>query len=363
LFPDSTLIDSNEIAGQYASAWLPEIDMTRLLTRLSKAIAGKDPTWPYLQVLHWCLVPVEFYDHPASNLYEFKPRGSNAEALFALRYSQVSTGNPFLNNMKAVAMLNTTWARNRGQDDAHALVSILGALETLPFTSRREVARVLRAWLTRVVEICTVTPELLEVEVDQELFVRVAQFVCSNQTNTHGVIEQRVVDCLAVLAYDKPGWRVKGLGDGVNASNLSRRKLGDIEFSNLDSRLALALEAHGGHLSSTYVAGHRRSLSRIVAQRLDESWRALDEPSHWRVNVLFIAHSRDMLGLPSTEQIHDVQVNYEYIDYEELLSRALAASSEDERIEKFQSHVIDVLNSSTVRESTRATFRAIAGLV
>lgn len=359
LFPDSDVVESSEITAQQVAAWLPEVDMRELLVRLSKASSEGDPTWPYLQVLHWCLVPIEFYDHPASYLYEFKPRGATAEALFALRYAFVPTGNPFLNNMKAVALLSQTWARNRGQDDAHALVSIVGALEAIPLSARREVARVLRAWLTRVTELRTVQLRPLTVSVDAELFQRVSDYICANDTGTQGVIEQRVVDCLAVLAFDQPGWRAKGLGDGVNASNLSRRKLGDVEFANVNERTALALEAHGGHLSATYVAGHQRSLKRIVKQRLEESWRSLDDPENWNIKVLFVAHSRDSAGLPAQETIHGVPVVYEYIDYHELLSRALAESSEAQRLNSFKQHVIDVLNRSTVRESARDAFRAI----
>lgn len=360
LFPDSDVVESSEIAAELVAAWLPEVDVRGLLVRLSKATAENDElTWPYLQVLHWCLIPIEFYDHPASYLYEFKPRGVAAEALFKLRYAGVATGNPFLNNMKAVATLNSIWARNRGQDDAHALVAILGALEALPFTSRREVARVFRAWLTRVVELRTIEPQPLDTTIDAELFQRVAEFICTNETGTQGVIEQRVVDCLAVLAFNKEGWRPTGLGDGVNASNLSRRKLGDVEFANVNARAALALEAHGGHLSQTYVMEHQRSLRRIVKQRLDESWRSLDDPENWSITVLFVAHSRDRQGLPTTETIHGVPVTYEYIDYRELLRRALAGSDEVQRLDSFSKHVIEVLNRSTVRESARDAFRAI----
>lgn len=358
LFPDSTLVETSQIATDAVETWLPEMDMEGLLNRLSKAASPEaEPTWPYLQMLHWCLTPIEVYDHPASYLYEFAPRGQIATALFN-RYPTV-TGNPFLNNAKAVGTLNSTWARNRGGDDAHALVAILATLESLPFIPRQQVARVLRAWLTRVIELRTVTPVLLTTVASNETFKKATTFVARSETNTKGVIEQRVVDCLANLAFSRLG-RPRGLGDGVNASNLSRHKLGDVEFTNVDERKAIALEAHGGHLSATYVADHRRSLGRVIEQRLAESWAALDEPAAWKIQVLFVAHSRDTGNLPSSDTLHGVSVTYEYIDYFELLEQALAATSEAEQHEAFDTWVIQVLNLPTVRESTRERFRQIA---
>lgn len=358
LFPDSSVAETSTIAGEETQTWLPEVDVALLLRRLS----GSDqpdgqPFWPYLQMLHWCLTPIEFYDHPASYLYEFAPRGHVGIDLFG-RYPTV-TGNPVLNNAKAVQTLNSTWARNRGGDNAHALVALLATIESLPFVPRRQVARVLRAWLWRIIELLTVKPVPIDVHVTDELFTKVTDYVTENETYTQGVIEQRVVDALAVLAFDKPGWRARGLGDGVNASNLSRHKLGDVEFANVDERRAIALEAHGGHLSVTYVRDHARSLSRIIEQRLAESWLALDDPKAWTVEVLFAAHSMASSGLPQMEVLHGVNVVYEYINYRKLVSIALKDSTANDRTASFEFYVIDQLNSDTVRESTRDKLRAI----
>lgn len=358
LFPDSSVEETSMIAGDETDTWLPEVDVELLLRRLSRSDQpNEEPFWPYLQMLHWCLTPIEFYDHPASYLYEFAPRGHVGLDLFR-RYPTV-TGNPVLNNAKAVQTLNSTWARNRGGDDAHALVSLLGTIESLPFVPRRQVARVLRAWLLRLIELCTVNRVLIEAEVTDELFTVVTDYVTENETYTQGVIEQRVVDALSVLAFDNQGWRARGLGDGVNASNLSRHKLGDVEFANVDERRAIALEAHGGHLSITYVKDHARSLSRIIEQRLAESWAALDDPEAWTVEVLFVAHSRDSSGLPATEVLHGVNVVYKYIDYRELVDSAREDSTAADRIAAFELHVIEKLNGDTVRESTREKFREI----
>lgn len=355
-FPDSDLAESCEVAGREVARWAPEDDAASMLLRLSSASEDKEPTWPYLQILHWCATALEFYDHPASYLYEFAPRGVAGDEIFG-RYPTV-TGNPVLNNAKAVASLDRTWARNRGSDDAHALVSLLTLLEALPFAARRQVARVLRAWLVRVIELETVEPQPLEESLGHFEVLRVARYIVHHETNTRGVIEQRIVDALSVLAFEKPGWRPKGVGDGINASNLSRHKLGDVEFTNLDDRTAIALEAHGGYLSRAYVRDHQRSLARILDQRLRESWADLDAPESWTVRVLFVAHSRDD-ELPEEETIHGVAVRYEYINYCELIEQAVAGQQEDALEAACKTLVVDALNRNTVREDVREKFRTI----
>lgn len=107
-----------------------------------------------------------------------------------------------------------------------------------------------RAWF----ELETSTPVPLPTDLTAEDIERVVFFdIADNETYTQGVLEQRIVDGLALLAFSGEGWRPKGIGDSVNASNLSRRKLGDVEFTNVDGRTAIALEAHGGQLSINYV--------------------------------------------------------------------------------------------------------------
>lgn len=356
-FPDSDALESCEVAGQEIARWAPEDDSTTLLSRLSKAHSEDEPTWPYLQILHWCTTALEFYDHPASHLYEFMPRGKAGEAVFS-HYPAV-TGNPVLNNAKAVASLDTTWARNRGSDDAHALVGLLTMLEALPFAARRQVARVLRAWLVRIIELRTVKVVPLDATLNHTDFLVAANYIENHETFTQGVIEQRIVDALAMLAFNHPGWRPKGVGDGINASNLSRHKLGDVEFANVDQRTAIALEAHGGHLSRTYVRDHQRSLGRILNQRLTESWADLDAPEKWTVRVIFVAHSRDTDGLPEEEVIHGVSVQYEYLGYGELTELAVKDRTPGELTDSFRTYVIDALNQNTVRQDARDKFTTL----
>ncbi len=357
LFPDSSVEETNQIAAEAVEAWVQEVDVLNLLGCLNPFQSeAAEPSWPYLQILHWCLTPLEYFDHPASYLYEFKPRGQAGETLF--RNYPAVTGNPVLNNAKAVETLNQTWSRNRGGEDAHALVALLGALEAIPAVPRREAARVVRAWLWRVIELRTIEPNLLESTPTQAGIDLVTNFITAHETNTQGVIEQRVVDYLSYLSFGWPGWRPRGLGDGVNASNFSRHKLGDVEFTNVDERSAIALEAHGGHLSATYVRSHQKSLARIVDQRLEESWANLDDPSNWNIRVIFVAHSRST-DLPLFDVLHGVPVTYEYLNYAQLIDMANAESAEHDRIAAFEVHVLDAMNRRTVRESARQRFREI----
>lgn len=359
LFPDSGTAEACEIAGSEASKYLPETDVRHLLRQLSQVSSPSSPIfWPYLQILHFCCVPLEFFDHPASYLYEFAPRGQIAGQLFA-RYP-AATGNPVLNNAKAVQTLDRAWARNRGGDDAHALVALLESLESLPHVTRRQLAKVLRAWLYRVIELETSIPIALPADLTAEEVERVIFFIADNETNTQGVLEQRIVDGLSFLAFSGEGWRPRGIGDSVNASNLSRHKLGDVEFANVDERTAIALEAHGGHLSITYVKDHQRSLARIVDQRLEESWAALDDPSAWTIRVIFVAHSRDPSDLPESEILSNVSIEYEYWDYVQLIDHASAKTDRLGNDEAFCSLAVRPLDVKTTRQAVRDRFLAIA---
>jgi hypothetical protein len=240
------------------------------------------------------------------------------------------------------------------------LVALLESLESLPHVTRRQLARLFRAWLYRVIELETSTAIPLPDSLTAGEVERVVSFVTANESNTQGVLEQRIVDGLAVLAFGGDGWRPRGIGDSVNASNLSRRKLGDVEFANVDDRTAIALEAHGGHLSLTYVRDHQRSLARIVDHRLSESWSALDDPSAWKIRVIFVAHSRDVSGLPTKEFIHKVEIHYEYWDYQRLVQEAASRTTRIGDDASFRSNSVAPLNSRTTRQSVRDKFLSIA---
>lgn len=355
-FTDSTLEGSIDRCQELCASWLSERNLSEYLRLLvmspdgSKGLKDRD-FWPYIQILHWCLLPIEFYDHPVSHLYEFNPRGFVATDLFS-RYKIVSTNNPILNNAKAVAKLDSHWARNRSGENAHALVDLLDLLESLPFYGRREVGRVIRGWIVRLIELKSGEYKSIVVDDAYGLAKKLSKFVCSNESNTRGVLEQRVVDALSVLVFEKPGWKAKGLGDSVNASNFSSHKLGDVEFVNVDKRSAIAIEAHGGRVSTPYVNAHRKSLHRIVEQRLSESWGSLDFAENWRIKVIFVAHEF-AVDLPNGDDIHMVPVEYEYWPYEKLIDMAFNGRAEDDISRAFHQYFIQVLNGGSVPQWIR----------
>ena len=352
LFSDSDVKESCAIAAEQIGVLAPdsvELVTKSLNTMIDAPKTRKDARWSYFQILHWCTTPLEFYDHPASFLYEFSPRSNLASEI--MDFYPASTGNAILNNAKAVSTFDRSWADNRSAIDGHAVVALLELLESLPFVARRDVARILRAWLVRVIELNNDPIQALP-KMHYEDYVALAEYISEKDTQTQGVIEQRVVDALGVLAYGGPGWVPRGLGDSVNASNLSRKKLGDIEFANLDQRRAIAIEAHGGMLSPAYVKNHQKSLARIIKMRLRDSWAALDEPSNWNVEVIFVAHS-SYGEMPNNESISDVSVSYKYIDYKTFIEKALGRKSPDIVSDIFDNYFLTAMNEARVRQSAR----------
>ncbi|WHU60568.1 hypothetical protein QEV13_07930 [Trueperella pyogenes] len=353
---DTSADESCEIAGGLAAPWTDGRSLTEdlrlLITQGEETVltAENATEWPYLQMLHWCMLPLEKYDHPASYLYEFGPRGALGATVFDL-YG-VATGNAVLNNAKAVSQLDDQWARNRSGASAHALVRILHRVESLPFRARRSVAAIIRAWLVRIIELTDKNLTLLNRKITDLQVEGLCTFIENGESNTQGVIEQRIVDALSVLAFHHDNWVPRGLGDSVNASNLSRHKLGDVEFANIDERTAVALEAHGGVVTPTYVKGHQQSLARIIEQRLDESWANLDEPKNWRIQVIFVSHGSSG-ELPNREIMYEVPVRYEYWDYSQLVSRARKMSSNADFLNAFKKYYIDALNREVVPQRIR----------
>ena len=352
IFADSDDRESCTVAAEHIAVLAPGAMRhveDSLVTMLEAPQTRNDAQWSYFQILHWCITPLEFYDHPASFLYEFSPRSNLAAEI--MEFYPASTGNAILNNAKAVSAFDRSWANNRYAIDGHAVVSLLELLESLPFVARRDVARILRSWLVRIVEL-TKDPYQPLPEIYYDEYVALSEYLAERDTGTQGVIEQRAVDALSVLAYGGTGWVPRGLGDSVNASNLSRKKLGDIEFANLDMRRAVALEAHGGPLSPAYVRAHQKSLARIIDMRLEESWSALDEPSNWSIEVVFIAHGLAD-NLPTSEIISEVPVTYTYIDYKTFIDSTLKSHGRESVASSFDTYFLAAMNETRVRQSAR----------
>lgn len=352
LFSDSDVAESCTVAAEQIGVLAPDsvqLVEDSLATMVEAPQTRNDAQWSYFQILQWCITPLEFYDHPASHLYEFKPRSDLAGEI--MDYYPASTGNAILNNAKAVSAFDRSWANNRYAIDGHAVVALLELLESLPFVARRDVARILRAWLVRIVELDDAPMQPLP-EMYFEDYEVLCQYLSQRDTGTQGVIEQRAMDALSVLTYGGAGWVPRGLTDSVNASNLSRKKLGDIEFANIDHRQAIAVEAHGGPLSPAYVRAHQKSLARIIDLRLAESWAALDEPSNWSIEVVFVAHSL-CEGLPAGEVISDVPVTYTYTDYETFIGNVFQTHGRENVATAFDTFFLAQMNQRRVRESAR----------
>lgn len=359
LFVDASIIESCYIASQKANEYTPTQTLQSDLVALSGEASGSGPSWNYLQMLYWQALILEFYDHPSTRLYEFVPRGESAKHAF--KKFEVSTDNPFLNNAKGTAALGAEWALNRGGLDAHALVSVLALLEDHPRSASVETARILRAWIVRTLALEREKRAYLEILDLHEAFERLVNEVCSGGTNTYGVLEQRVVDTLGVLIYSKDSWRSSGLGDHVNATNTSRKKLGDIEFASVEQLQAVAIEAHGGRLTRAYLDSHNLSLERSIGNRLESAWLGLAEAKDWKVQVIFVAHQFSNEEFPVESEMHGVTVKFEYINYYELQKRAFENSKITQREDAFNKWIVSVLNSSNVRQSVRQKAAELLG--
>jgi hypothetical protein len=116
--------------------------------------------------------------------------------------------------------------------------------------------------------------------------------VGANETQTFGVIEQRLTDAVTTILHRRDeGWQSHGVGDSVNASNLSRRKIGDCEFQTSEPRpTVVAYEAHAGRLSGVYVDRHLQSLRRIIPLRA-EGWERSAPREEWTLKIVFLAHN------------------------------------------------------------------------
>jgi hypothetical protein len=325
---------------------------------------GGEPFGPYLQILHYQCIVANFYDHAVATLYEFSPRGAAANSLFQ-RYpaALAPAANPFLNNAKAVDRLDAGWAATRADATgaARALVRLLSGLEEMGFSARREYAAWLRWWLHRGLRLQVPAPTQLPMPPTAASISAVLDHVAGGETNTGGVIEQRIVD--AVVSTRHPtddGWRARGLADSVNASNVSRRKLGDCDFQHAADRRVVAYEAHAGVLSGVYLASHFEKLRRILPLRIEE-WAGIADVEEWSVEVNFIAHdfAADVLGQGAwVDEASDLSVNLKFVRIGELIEEA---PPPDQLIDAFGEQVVKPLNERRTPEGVRLKYAAMSG--
>lgn len=354
VFADADVVTAIEIVEAEAERLGYDGDLSAHLTGL---LADDPPFWPYLQILHYQAMILEQYDHPASYLYVFSPRGLAGQWLFA-QYPDtlVEAGNPFLNNAKSVDVLSRAWARSKGRPEAHALVDLMSGLSGMAFLARRQLAARLRQMLHRVIRIRSPLDISLPQDLTASQIGLLLRHVSAGGTQTRGIIEQRVVDALThALHPEAEGWRPRGLGDSVNANNLSRRKLGDVDYQRVEDRIVVAYEPHSGCLSPIYIEAHERSLTRALSLRVEEL-EGVAEASQWKVKVRFVSHDTGS-SLPEGRDICGVPVSFAAETFSDLVRK----TCELDLGPHFRSWVLDPLNDRRTPRSVRERLLEIIG--
>ena len=319
---------------------------------------------PYIQILHYQCCVAEYYDHAITDLYEFSPRGIAATGLFA-RYPSnlVSAGNPFLNNAKGVEQVSSSWVRSRKTAEqragAAALLNILTSLEAMGFAARRELCRYLRLWVWRIMQLAQPALGALPKKLGLNDWNRILSHISCGNTETFGVLEQRLVDAIAVSKYpESNGWRSKGLSSSVNTTNTSQKKLGDCDFQHPTKHVLVALEAHGGMLSRIYVEEHLRTLKKIVPIRLNELL-GISDIKNWSATIYYVAHSlsRDLSEYVMT--INDLKINTKYILYKDFIH----ASQQEKNMEAiYNKYILDILNTNRTPQKVRDVVLSILNM-
>jgi hypothetical protein len=332
-FADADLLTAAELvalAGEklgYQGDLLTDLTTLALSTDLEGSLSSRFT--PYLQILHYQCLIAEYFDHAVTDLYEFSPRGEVGNWLHK-QYPDSIAGakNPFLNNAKSVEVADISWVRSKKSKErpgAMALLSILEGMQAMGFFARRELAWWLRLWLHRVIKLAgalvTEMPEVLTQVQISSLIISVS----SGNTETFGILEQRAVDAMAVCLHT--GLRPRGLGDSVNATNLSRAKLGDCEFLDPTSRTIIAYESHGGKLTAVYIEDHLATIKKSIIRRIDEL-TAIADIAAWSAEIKFVAH--DVLGdIPKAVTIEGLAISISTTTFDEFFDIPEVVGSED----------------------------------
>jgi hypothetical protein len=355
-FADADFGDAAAIVGRVGRDFGFSDDLESLLIRLFPPKPNVARHGPYLQMLHYQCVIAEFFDHAVTVLYEFAPRGAVADWLFAQYPGDLSgAGNPFLNNAKSVDRLDAAWARSKNRQGllspASALFEIVAGLEVMGFAARQELAGWLRRWLLRVIRLTRPLAREVPHQPTPKAMVALLDAVAADETHTAGILEQRLVDAVAMIRHTEPdGWRSHGIGDSVNASNVSRRKLGDCEFQNAAECKVVAYEAHAGTLSQVYVDGHAQTLGRVLPMRVEE-WERIADLATWEVRVVFVAHSFSCL--PTGLEIDGIRVAVEFVSYSDFFA---GAPTPETLSDLFAINVNDRLNEPRTPQRVRDTY-------
>lgn len=297
---------------------------------------GEERHLPYLCMLHFQLTTLALFNHRLTNGYEFSPRGEGVLWLTD-RYNEsgLNVGlSPFLNNAKSVDTLDAGWAsakKKKERNTARALVDLLAGLDRLSDPSRAAAGNYLRALLHRVIRTSKQKNEALNSPIPTFTEVGIGNLVSgvsNGNTGTRGVIEQRLVDCVALIeAGDLRQWRLRGFGDSVFTTNTSQKKLGDVELKHAMDPRIVALEAHGGRLTEKYVQDHLFTLSNVIPLRIAELEDREPLPN-WSIELQFISHDLDN-GMTTELVMHDIRVTISYRRFSDLVGiEANTASTE-----------------------------------
>ena len=350
-YKDADLKTVIEIVAEEAAAFQLGEDFINSFEELVLPVE-KDAFIPYMQVLYYLCVVADFSDHPLEYLYTFKPRGQVGEFCLGVFPSQLAPGgNAFLNNFKAVDKLSMDWARSR--DDApmqaEALVVVILGLSQLSYGSRRYLAGHIRAALLRFIQISCPEPVMVPEVNTKEQVEKFLNVVYDRETQTRGIIEQRVCDFLGVVKFGGGAWRVRGLGDPVNATNTSSRKLGDADFQNAVERRCVAIEAHAGRLTPIYIYEHLRTLEHNLPRRIDE-WEGVADIADWSLEVVFVAHEDATEGQICWPTDDVISPDFRVQTYSEFSEKIMAESqwTNDELVAAFNTHVVRVLAADNV---------------
>lgn len=362
LLADLSVEESIDYIGEIAKELGCSVDLAAPL----KVVACSDQMHdPYLVVLHYQLTTAVKYDSLLIDLYEFSPR-SERVAWITRQYNEAgleARSNPYLNNFKSVELLTASWANTKQgyRFAAHALVELVETLDGLAPLQRQTLGSLIRGLLHRIIRISGTDPatalRLPMLRVDQ---VRaVSAYVSPENTSTLGIVEQRYVDAVTLAEKRAIGeWRSpRGLGDSVNASNLSRKKFGDIEFKhNADPRI-VAYEAHGGVLTGGYVQDHLSSLPYVLDfRRAELEDRAAIED--WRLEVIFIAH-QFRGDLPAESDVAGLPVTISYKTYADFAPEVVNEALVETFNEVFVPRINEIQTPHRVRQAVHEVVTAV----
>ncbi|WP_439482308.1 hypothetical protein [Cyclobacterium plantarum] len=316
-FADSDLKDASFQIGEVAKSLQFAYNAEELLNRLT------DPSishLPYLQILHYQCLISEFYDHVLSIPYEFSPRGNVANWLFSKWNNLLPTSNPILNNAKAVDILDKNWARSKSRtefENASVLVDLLQGIDGMGFAASQELASWIRRFLIRYIRQHTVSITPIPEDLNYEQIKNICTKICSKPTASFGILEQRLTDVLSASIHSSSFWRSRGLGDSVNANNLARKKLGDVDFQNNDAFTIKSYEAHGGTLNKIYFEAHLRTFHRAFDSRVEEL-ETVSDIDNWSISIIFLAYDFEN-GLNASFVDSGKEIEIEYKTFKEVL--------------------------------------------